>query len=194
MCSRMTGHARVTDEIRELASEYALGLLAGRENTEFEQHISECEVCRSEARAFREVTGELAYAVPLVEPPARLRDELLRRVAVPRTLLRANEGGWQETPFPGIEVRRLFVDEVSGAITSLLRVAAGAVYPAHRHGGVEHVYVVDGDLIFDDHTLETGDYEVNPGATEHSSITTKTGCLALIIHHVADKVLPSERS
>jgi anti-sigma factor ChrR (cupin superfamily) len=102
--------------------------------------------------------------------------------------VRADEGAWQKTPFPGVEIRNLFVDKVTGTVTSLLRAAVGAVYPAHRHGGMEHVYVIDGDLIFDDHTLETGDYEVSRGSTEHSSITTKTGCLALIIHNEADKV------
>ncbi|HUI78550.1 MAG TPA: cupin domain-containing protein [Bryobacteraceae bacterium] len=190
----MIGHARVTEEIREVASAYALGLLEDPAIAEFEQHLAECPVCRSEAQAFREVTGELAYAVPQVTPPARLKTELLRRVASARVLVRAAEGVWQKTPFPGIEIRRLFVDKVTGAVTSLLRVAAGAVYPAHRHGGVEQVYVVDGDLIFNDHTLETGDYEVNPGSTDHSSITTKTGCLALVIHNVADEVFSSERS
>ena len=182
------GHPCVTDEIREVASAYALGLLEAPETVEFEEHLSECAVCRSEAKAFREVTGELAYAVPLTEPALRVRTELLRKLAPPRVLARADEGVWEKTPFPGVEVRNLFVDKVTGTVTSLLRAAVGAVYPAHRHGGMEHVYVIDGDLIFDDHTLETGDYEVSPGSTNHSSITTKTGCLALIIHNLADDV------
>ena len=186
----MSGHASITDEIREIASAYAMGLLDAPASAEFEEHLSQCAVCRSEAQAFREVTAELAYGVPMVEPPPRLRSELLRRLPPPRVLVRADEGAWQKTPFPGIEVRRLFVDKVAGTVTSLLRAAAGAVYPAHRHGGVEHVYVIDGDLIFNDHTLETGDYEVNAGSTDHSSITTKTGCLALIIHNLNDKVFP----
>jgi anti-sigma factor ChrR (cupin superfamily) len=174
--------------IREVASSYALGLLEAPATAEFEQHLADCAVCRSETQAFQEVTGELAYAVPVVEPPPRLRAALLSRLAPPRVLVRADESAWQKTPFPGIEARRLFVDKVTGTVTSLLRVAAGAIYPAHRHGGVEHVYVVDGDLIFNDHTLETGDYEVNPGSTDHSSITSKTGCLALVIHNLADEL------
>jgi anti-sigma factor ChrR (cupin superfamily) len=190
----MIGHTRVTDEVRDMASAYALGLLEAPASAEFEQHLSECAVCRSETAAFREITGELAYAAPLVEPPARLKRDLLQRVSATRVLVRADEGAWQKTPFPGIEVRRLFVDRVTGTVTSLLRVAVGAVYPAHRHAGMEHVYVIDGDLVFNDHTLETGDYEVNPGSTGHSSITTKTGCLALVIHNVSDEVFPRDRS
>jgi anti-sigma factor ChrR (cupin superfamily) len=189
----MTGHRSVTDEIRDVASAYALGLLEPLENAEFEEHLSECAVCRSEATAFQEVTVELAYILPIAEPPARLRTELLQRASSPGVVVRADESAWKKTPFPGIEARRLFLDKVTGTVTSLLRVAAGAVYPAHRHGGVEHVYVIDGDLIFYDHTLETGDYEVNPGSTDHSSITTKTGCLALVIHNVADELFPPEQ-
>jgi len=188
----MIGHQSVTDEVRENASAYALGLLEGSENDAFEKHMGQCAVCRSETQAFREITAELAYTAPLVEPPPRLKTELLQRLEPSRVLVRASEEDWQATPFPGIEIRRLFVDKVTGTITSLLRAAVGAVYPAHRHGGVEHIYVVDGDLIFNDHTLETGDYEVNPGATDHSTITTKTGCLALIIHHTADQVFPKK--
>jgi anti-sigma factor ChrR (cupin superfamily) len=182
-------HQNVTDEIRDLASIYALGLLETAETDAFEQHLSGCDVCRSEVKAFQEVAGELAYTSPEARPSPRVREELLTRAAPAHVLVRADEGAWQQTPFPGVEIRQLFVDKVTGAVTSMLRAAAGAVYPAHQHGGMEHVYVIDGDLIFDDHILETGDYEVSAGATEHSSITTKTGCMALIIHHAADKVV-----
>ncbi|PWU05885.1 MAG: hypothetical protein C5B51_13445 [Terriglobia bacterium] len=187
----MTNHSSATDEIRERASTYALGLLDGPETLEFEEHLGDCAVCRSEVRAFREVTGELAYLAPTVRPAPRLKRELLRKVRFEHLLVRADEGAWEQTPFPGVELRHLFVDEVTGAVTSLLRAAAGAFYPAHRHGGLEHVYVIDGDMIFNDHTLNTGDYEVSAGSSHHSSITTETGCLALIIHNKADKVLLS---
>jgi anti-sigma factor ChrR (cupin superfamily) len=184
----MVRHQNVTDEVQELASTYAFGLLEAPQSAEFEQHLSGCEICQSEVDAFREAVGALACTAPDAQPSPQLRERVLSAAAPHRVLVRADEGAWAPTPFAGIEIRRLFVDKVTGAVTSLLRVAAGAVYPAHRHGGVEHVYVIDGDLIFNDHTLETGDYEVNAGASDHSSITTKTGCLALVIHHMADKV------
>jgi anti-sigma factor ChrR (cupin superfamily) len=75
-------------------------------------------------------------------------------------------------------------------ITTLLKAAAGSIYPAHQHGGVEQVYVIDGDMLFDDHALDTGDYEVSESDTRHSSIRTTEGCLALIIHSPHDKVFP----
>src|ERR1700681_3323182 len=127
-------HQNVTDEILELASTYALGLLETSATGEFERHLSGCAVCWSEVKAFQEVAGELAYTAPEVRPSPRVRQELLARVAPPHVLVRADEGAWQ-SPFPGVEIRQLFVDKVTGAVTSMLRAAAGAVYPAHRHGG-----------------------------------------------------------
>jgi anti-sigma factor ChrR (cupin superfamily) len=185
----MTAHQSITDELRELASGYAMGLLGARDTNEFEEHLSNCFLCRSEVKAFQGVHAVLASTAPSVEPPPHIRGELLRKIALQPRVVRAQTGTWEKTPFPGVEIRRLFVDKLTGTVTTLLRAAPGAIYPAHRHGGLEHVYVVDGDLVFDDHVLQTGDYEVSGGATRHSSITSKTGCLALIIHHVKDEVL-----
>jgi anti-sigma factor ChrR (cupin superfamily) len=77
-------------------------------------------------------------------------------------------------------------------VTSLVRVAAGAIYPAHLHNGVEHLYVLDGDIVFDDHTLSSGDYEMRPANSQHSSATTAPGegCLLLVINSGRDQFLP----
>jgi anti-sigma factor ChrR (cupin superfamily) len=189
----MTAHQSITDELRELASGYAMGVPDAGETSEFADHLSDCFVCRSEVKAFQGINAVLASTAPPAEPRPHIKGELLRRIALQPRVVRAEAGAWEKTPFPGVEIRQLFVDKLTGTVTTLLRAAAGAVYPAHRHGGLEHVYVIDGDLIFDDHTLETGDYEVSGGATRHSSITSKTGCLALIIHHVKDEILPDPR-
>jgi hypothetical protein len=188
----MTAHQSLTDELRELASGYAMGLL-GAETNEFANHLSNCFVCRSEVKAFQGINAVLASTAPPAEPPPHIRRELLRKIALQPRVVRAEAGAWEKTPFPGVEIRRLLVDKLTGTVTTLLRAAPAAVYPAHRHGGLEQVYVIDGDLVFDDHTLETGDYEVSGGTTRHSSITSKTGCLALIIHHVGDEILPDPR-
>jgi anti-sigma factor ChrR (cupin superfamily) len=158
---------------------------------EFEEHLERCPVCQSEVKAFRKITGELAYLAPPVRPAPRLKQELMRKLAFEHVLVRGDASEWQKTPFPGVELKDLFVDQVTGAVTSLLRAAAGAIYPAHRHGGLEQIYIIDGDMIFDDHTLDTGDYEASAGSSYHSAITTRTGCLALIIHNKADRILRS---
>ena len=183
----MTPHPAITDEVRELASMYALGVLDAPEAGPFEAHLPECRVCQSEVQAFRDVAGDVAFSTAPARPSPKLRKELLRRTMPSRVLIRADEGVWKPTGYPGVETKVLFVDRLTGAVTSLLRAAAGSVYPAHRHGGLEQCYVIDGDMIFDDHTLDTGDYEANAGETSHSKIRTETGCLAVFVTSGRDK-------
>ena len=45
------------------------------------------------------------------------------------------------------------------------------------------------DLVFNDHTLHAGDYEVDAPDTAHSPVTTHGGCLLLIIHNAGDQLL-----
>jgi anti-sigma factor ChrR (cupin superfamily) len=49
--------------------------------------------------------------------------------------------------------------------------------------------VLEGDLVFDDHTLFAGDYEVAPDTTHHSPVTTNHGCLLLIMNNQQDQLL-----
>ena len=190
----------------ELASGYALGVLDPAEAAAFEQRLQRDSTAAAEVAAYQQVAAYLAEAAPLVRPAPRVKDALFARIGasaktaqkqVPNAvghmanvLVRAGEGRWIKTPFPGVELKQLFVDPFTGMITTLLRAAAGAIYPAHEHGGLEQVYVIDGDIVFDDHELDTGDYEVSAGHTHHSSLRAPEGCLALIIHSPHDRVLP----
>jgi anti-sigma factor ChrR (cupin superfamily) len=188
------------DDLRELAASYALGALDPGQVASFEQMLRENPVLSSEVASFQQVATELAHGAPLAQPAPRVKQELFARLQPAATaspagnmvnvLVRASQGKWIQTPFPGVEIKRLFVDPVTGSITTLLKAAAGAIYPAHQHGGLEQVFVVDGDMIFDDHALDTGDYEASAGHTHHSAIRTTEGCLALIIHSPDDKVFP----
>src|SRR2546430_12767609 len=133
----MTPHPAITDEVRELASMYALGVLDAPEAAPFEAHLPQCRVCQSEVQAFRDVTGDLALGAAPARPSPKLKKELLRQTAPSRVLIRADEGVWKPTEYPGVETKVLFVDRLTGAATSLLRAAAGSFYPAHHHGGLE---------------------------------------------------------
>jgi len=182
-------HQRVSDETREQAALYSLGLLPHTESQDFERHLEECEVCWTEVKAFREAAGEIAFAIPEVNPAPRLRQKLLRRIAPKSSVVRAHQVEWQKTAFEGVEVRQLFLDSATGTITSMVRLAPGAKYPSHRHANLEHCYVLEGDLVSNDHTLHAGDYEVNAPDTDHSPVTSHGGCLLLIIHNAGDQLL-----
>jgi anti-sigma factor ChrR (cupin superfamily) len=185
----MTRHDAVTDDIRERASLYSLGLLEQAESAVFERHLSGCDLCRTEVREFGETVGELAFALPESTPSPRVRQELLRRITPSQVTVRASEGVWKATPFAGIDVKQLFVDLATGNATSLVRMAPGSIYPPHRHANYEHFYVLQGDVVFHDHTLGAGDFEVNAPTTDHSPVTTVGGCLVLITNNLADQLL-----
>jgi len=184
------------DEYLELAPLYAAGALDPAAAAGFEAHLrSGCAACAAELRAVEETVADLAFALPPHQPRAGLRTRLMDRIAPPpqnslSVLVRANQVEWRSAGVPGVMMKTLFVDKVTGSVTSLLKVAPGAVYPAHRHAGLEHTYVIDGDVVFNDHELDTGDYEVAMATTAHSSVTTKEGCLILLINNQRDEIIP----
>jgi anti-sigma-K factor RskA len=78
-------------EYEELAAGYVLGALEPDDEHVFQQHLGGCPVCEANVRELEAVVGELAYAVPPVDPPdtlwAGIRREIgpeaVRRPAVP---------------------------------------------------------------------------------------------------------------
>jgi len=73
-----------SEQLHELSAAYALDALDPQEREEFELHLSTCPACREDVAAFTETAAALAYAAPPVNPPARLRAEILRRAAEDR--------------------------------------------------------------------------------------------------------------
>jgi anti-sigma-K factor RskA len=71
------------DELRELSGGYALGILDEPERRAFEAHVSTCASCAAEIRDFTAVASALALDVPQVDPPASLRDRVLRAATSP---------------------------------------------------------------------------------------------------------------
>lgn len=103
-------------------------------------------------------------------------------------MVRGSALQWKPTPFEGVFTAKLYADSVRGERASLLRVAPGAQYPAHHHSHVEHCYVLQGDVVFSDHTLYAGDYEAAHAGMDHSPVTTKTGCVIFLVHNQNDVV------
>jgi len=71
------------DELRELSGGYALGILDEQDRRAFEAHVSTCASCAAEIRDFTAVGSALALDVPQVDPPASLRDRVLRAATRP---------------------------------------------------------------------------------------------------------------
>jgi anti-sigma-K factor RskA len=68
-----TDHSRWNDEVPA----YLLGALEPGEAAELEQHVAGCAECRAELRRLRPAVDLLAESAERLEPPARLRAEIL---------------------------------------------------------------------------------------------------------------------
>lgn len=183
-------HDRITDEVRELASLYAIGAMPSVEAENYAAHLGECAVCNSEVREFEAVAAELGETCAIA-PPAALKAQLMDRTAAPARklapvidfVLRGEDGDWTPVPHStGVYRRRLFLHPTTGDETVLVRMDPGGKFPAHPHLGVEQLYVISGELTFDDHTLYAGDYEAASAGHHHAAATTKTGCMILVVH------------
>ena len=73
---------------------------------------------------------------------------------------------WQATEHAGVELAGLRRGEEGGGAV-LLRVAAGARFPAHDHPGGEEVYVVSGRARIGDIEVTAGDYLWTPPGGVH---------------------------
>jgi anti-sigma-K factor RskA len=76
------------ETMHELLGLYVLGAVTPTELAEFEAHVAVCEACRTEVAALRPVTAGLARMVPQVDPPAGLRERVIRAAAGPAAMSR----------------------------------------------------------------------------------------------------------
>ncbi len=168
------------------------------------------------AAEYRECLALLAQAVGArgPAPPTGLKAKLLERVASEKKatgadgvqiwkswsppksselsglfVRKADEGGWEKTEAPGVQVRPLNVDEVRRYVTMLVRMEAGASYPRHVHAGAEECYVLEGDLRVGNEVLHAGDYQCAHGGSEHAVQSTEKGCLLLIVSSQDDELV-----
>ena len=74
---------------------------------------------------------------------------------------------WRPTKFPGIEIKVLMEDKDSGLMTSLTRMAPGAVLPMHEHVDIEQTYVLEGRLVDEEGEVKAGEYVWRPAGSTH---------------------------
>lgn len=106
----------------------------------------------------------------------KLHADLTQRAVVHTDLLE-----WVASPSPGIERRMLDRDggEVARA-TSIVRYAAGAVFPYHVHGGGEEFLVLQGVFLDEYGRYPAGTYVRNPVGTSHQPAAGPQGATLLV--------------
>ncbi len=89
-------------------------------------------------------------------------------------------GGWQTLKFDpfreGIEICLL---RSKFPQVALLRYAAGASVPRHRHTGLETIIVLEGEQSDESGSYPQGSVVLNPQGSEHS-VWSSSGCVVLI--------------
>jgi anti-sigma factor ChrR (cupin superfamily) len=196
-------HKSAADEIIAQASFHALGALSQHEARAFENHLAAgCEVCAAEENSFKSVVSALGLAAAEVEPPARVRAKFLTRLGqsakrAPAKVdldsfvtIRAGEGEWHAAS-EGVLVKTLFVDQKTGAVTSLFKFNAGAHAPRHLHQANEQCLVVEGDFHLNDESFGPGDYTCAMAGSVHESAYSVNGALLLIVANQDCTMSPS---
>ncbi len=84
---------------------------------------------------------------------------------------------WQQTRFPGVEVKVLLEDKETGLLTTLLRMAPGARLPDHEHVEIEQTYVIEGRLLDDEGSCEAGQFVWRPAGSRHEAHTPDGGLM-----------------
>ena len=101
--------------------------------------------------------------------------------------------GFEPTAIDGIQARCLFADRANDRVTMIVRMAPGTAYPAHRHGGVEECFVLEGTLsVGEEATLKAGDYQRMDGESVHPVQSTDTGCTLLLVSSFHDEILGAD--
>ena len=130
----------------------------------------------------REAAAAIAMEIAPETPPARTRGRVLAAIArEPRVAAASAEEGWSATGQQGISIKLLYHDAATGMRTQLIRMAPGAVFPAHFHPEAEQCYVVQGDVRWHNLLYRAGDFVVAPKGTVHPSLTTEEGNILLMI-------------
>ena len=172
----------------ERVSLYALQALPAGELPTVEAQIAACVECREELRALQPVIGSfVSWPTDVLRPPRPLWDRLARRIAaetghepVSSPPRRRAQAEWEEAA-PGISVKLLATDAENHRVTMLVRLAPGTDYPPHRHGGLEELHLLDGELMIDDRKLHPGDYSRAEAGSVDRRVWSETGCTCVLM-------------
>jgi len=173
-----------------------------------EAHVEACAACRNALAWLRPTLDSLHFAPPPAEPAADVFERIERALAaggehgaqpwkdwqaepeLESALIRqAASSAWRPTSVNGVMVRELAVDPDGASVTMLIRMARGASYPAHEHGGPEECYVLQGDLVIGDLTMHAGDFQRMEAGTRHPVQRTEAGCLLFLRSSTDDHLI-----
>jgi anti-sigma factor ChrR (cupin superfamily) len=188
-----TGSAMHDRDYQELVFLYALHALPSSEIPLVDAHLAACADCRHELEALRPVVDAfVSWPADVLRPAPSLWERLEQRITPEggRRPAGPRSHGWAppewEEVAPGISCKLLATDSENDRVSMLVRLAPGAAYPPHQHGGVEELYLLDGELMIDDRKLYPGDYNrAEPGSADQR-VWSETGCTCVLLTSTRD--------
>jgi hypothetical protein len=112
---------------------------------------------------------------------ARVRARLMRRIAddvLAQHLTVPGDGGDWRPAGPGLQLKVLH--SAGGVMSYLVRLAAGARLPAHRHPVDEECVVLEGQMCIGDLRLGPGGYHLGRQGLPHAELWSETGALIFL--------------
>ncbi|HUQ91946.1 MAG TPA: cupin domain-containing protein [Bryobacteraceae bacterium] len=191
-------------ELRGIAAAYALGAAEPSEIVSFEMLLDARDgAAVAELVSFEETAARLALAAPVHKPRAGLRDKVTGKRKTPKILpgfreeipgfhvLRAGTGVWTPTAIEGIQSMLLSFDREADLVTTLLKMAPGASFPRHHHSKEEQCWVLQGDVshLNGEIAMQAGDFVRAMPGTDHAPITTRNGCVLLLVASAHDEII-----
>ena len=189
------GSANHDRDYLELVFLHALRVLPSSEIPVLEAHLSECAGCREEMEALRPIVGAfISWPADVLRPDDSLWDRLASRIAAETGREPAQsvpqpraEAQWEEAA-PGLAFKLLSTDTEKDRVSMLVRLAPGVAYPPHTHGGVEELYLLNGELWIDDKKLYPGDYNRAEAGTGDQRVWSETGCTCVLLTSTRDRL------
>ena len=180
-------------KMAELVCTYALQALPASEVAAAEAHIASCPDCQRELENLRPVVDRfVSWPTDVLRPTTSLQARLARRIAeesgkqpVLPPARQWSEPDWEQVA-PGIECKLLATDTERDRVSMLVRLAAGAHYPAHTHAAVEELHLLDGELWIDERKLLPGDYNYGAPGVGDNRVWSETGCTCVLITSTKD--------
>ena len=177
----------------EQVSLFVVGSLPPDEATQMHEHLKTCDECSAELETLRSTVASFgSWPTELLAPSESVWGRLAERIS-PETRDRSMpapppvcaEPEWEEVG-PGISCKLLSEDTEHNRVSMLVRLAAGAEYPPHRHAGTEELHLLQGELWINERMLSPGDYYRAEAGSADRRVWSETGCTCVLMTSTQD--------
>lgn len=182
-------HFQECEEIRPELAAAILGCLDADQARAVLEHVATCAKCPDSIQLDVQLVSKILLSDVDLEKdvPAIIKDRLMENIKLISQqkvgvhvdqggvmVVRSTEVPWQQTKLPGMQWRPLSSARFDDRTMSIFRMKAGCTFPAHRHEGLEELYILSGTLIVQGMVLNAGDYCRAELGTIHSAVVALT--------------------